>query len=143
MARQPKAELLQLQKQLDESQSRLAELEALLDGTAFMKYEYLTDSERLNLEENCNFLKSIAAELRDEKVKFPLRRFNCWLDSQKNPMNRTKEFRKTLAKKKMDIGEIIDILEENKDMLIEKVRGFGTISYERLLNKLKEKANSD
>lgn len=51
--------------------------------------------------------------------------------------------RKTLAKKKMDIGEIIDILEENKDMLIEKVRGFGTISYERLLNKLKEKANSD
>ena len=52
MARQPKAELLQLQKQLDESQSRLAELEALLDGTAFMKYEYLTDSERLNLEED-------------------------------------------------------------------------------------------
>ena len=119
------------------------ELEALLDGTAFMEYEYLTDSERLNLEENCNFLKSIAAELRDEKVKFPLRRFNCWLDSQKNPRNRTQEFRKTLAKKKMDIGEIIDILEENKDMLIEKVRGFGTISYERLLNKLKEKANSD
>ncbi len=51
--------------------------------------------------------------------------------------------RKTLAKKKMDVGEMIDVLEENKDMLIKKVRGLGPVTYEKLINKLKEKVNSN
>lgn len=43
----------------------------------------------------------------------------------------------------MDVGEMIDVLEENKDMLIKKVRGLGPVTYEKLINKLKEKVNSN
>lgn len=96
--------------------------------------------QRENLKETCRFLRDIASELEDEKVKFPTRSFKNWVSMIETSKAPEKYCEGIISLEKLSVGDLISIFEENRDTLIKEIRGFGTCAYGKLMRKLKEKA---
>lgn len=96
--------------------------------------------QRENLKETCEFLRNIASELEDEKVKFPTRAFKNWLNMVESSRDPEEYCEGILSVEKLSVGDLISIFEKNRDTLIKKIRGFGPSAYEKIMQKLKEKA---
>ena len=132
--------VIQLEKEVYQLKGALEELLGEKSAALIMQKKRAEWLQRENLKETCEFLRNIASELEDEKVKFPARAFKNWLNMVENSIDPEEYCEEILSVEKLSVGDLISIFEKNRDTLIKKIRGFGPSAYEKIMQKLKEKA---
>lgn len=130
----------QLEEEVYKLKGALEELLGEKSAVLIMQKKRIEWIQRENLKGTCEFLRNIASELEDEKIKFPTRAFKNWLSMLENSRNPEEYCEGILSVKKLSVGDLISIFEENQNTLIKKIRGFGPSAYEKIMQKLKEKA---
>lgn len=132
-------EVIQLRKKVCLLEGALEELLGEKSAVLIMQKKRIEWLQRENLKGTCEFLRNIASEIEDEKIKFPTRAFKNWLSMLESSRNPEEYCEGILSVKKLSVGDLISIFEENQNTLIKKIRDFGPSAYEKLMRKLKEK----
>ena len=132
--------VIQLEKEVYQLKGALEELLGEKSAALIMQKKRTEWLQRENLKETCEFLRNIASELEDEKVKFPTRAFKNWLNMVESSRDPEEYCEGILSVEKLSVGDLISIFEKNRDTLIKKIRGFGPSAYEKIMLKLKGKA---
>lgn len=133
-------EVILLKEKVCLLEGALEELLGKESAVLIMRKKRIEWLQRENLKGTCEFLRNIASELEDEKVKFPTRAFKNWLNMVESSRDPEEYCEGILSVKKLSVGDLISIFEENQNTLIKKIRGFGPSAYEKIMQKLKEKA---
>ena len=133
-------EVILLKEKVCLLEGALEELLGKESAVLIMRKKRIEWLQRENLKGTCEFLRNIASELEDEKIKCPTRAFKNWLSMLESSRNPEEYCEGSLSVKKLSVGDLISIFEKNQDTLIKKIRGFGPSAYEKIMQKLKEKA---
>lgn len=133
-------EVILLKEKVCLLEGALEELLGKESAVLIMRKKRIEWLQRENLKGTCEFLRNIASELEDEKVKFPTRAFKNWLNMVESSRDPEEYCEGILSVEKLSVGDLISIFEKNRDTLIKKIRGFGPSAYEKIMQKLKEKA---
>lgn len=133
-------EVILLKEKVCLLEGALEELLGKESAVLIMRKKRIEWLQRENLKGTCEFLRNIASELEDEKIKFPTRAFKNWLSMLESSRDPEEYCEGILSVEKVSVGDLISIFEKNQDTLIKKIRGFGPSAYEKIMQKLKEKA---
>lgn len=133
-------EVILLKEKVCLLEGALEELLGKESAVLIMRKKRIEWLQRENLKGTCEFLRNIASELEDEKIKFPTRAFKNWLNMVESSRDPEEYCEGILSVEKLSVGDLISIFEKNRDTLIKKIRGFGPSAYEKIMQKLKEKA---
>ena len=133
-------EVILLKEKVCLLEGALEELLGKESAVLIMRKKRIEWLQRENLKGTCEFLRNIASELEDEKIKFPTRAFKNWLNMVESSRDPEEYCEGILSVEKLSVGDLISIFEKNRDTLIKKIRGFGASAYEKIMQKLKEKA---
>lgn len=84
-------------------------------------------------------MRNIASELEDEKVKFPTRAFKNWLNMVESSRDPEEYCEGILSVKKLSVGDLISIFEENQNTLIKKSEVLDLLHMKKLCRSSKKK----